>query len=462
MLDERIHAQRWLGVAVLSLVLAGTLSLVLVVGRLPVLCELFDDPLFFRRGLVVHVDLALVVWFNAFLAGLAFLVPSRRRSSRVARAGAAVAVLGVLLLLVAAGVPGAQPILANYVPAIDHPLFGAGLAVFGVGVLLAVLDPRLSPSVEAADGFFPVPPSARVGIRAGVVVVIASALTFLSSVLDTPRELPNEAYYELVAWGGGHTLQVAAVCGMLSVWLILLGRALGEDPVDRRVATVLFAVLVVPTLAGPWLALGAADDIGRQGAFTQLMRWGIFPVVLAFLALSVRALRRRPRRDGSGPLVAAFAASALLTVAGFVLGAMIRGSNTLVPGHYHAAIGAVTVVYMALTYPLLEAMGMHLPAGRMRRVVAWQPPLFGVGQAVFAVGFGIAGAAGQLRKSYGAEQHVTSWADAVGLTVMAAGGVVAVVAGVAFLVVVVRAWLGARETVEGGFRWRTESIRSSG
>src|SRR5262245_24473218 len=61
----------WFAFAVGSLVLAGTLSLLLVVGRLPFLGAVFTDPLFFKRALVVHVDLALVIWFQA--GTLAFL-----------------------------------------------------------------------------------------------------------------------------------------------------------------------------------------------------------------------------------------------------------------------------------------------------------------------------------------------------------------------------------------------------
>ena len=66
----QLDARRWCALAVGSLVVAGLLSLAVVVGRLPVLSRIIDDPLFVKRCLVVHVDLALVVWFYSFLAGL--------------------------------------------------------------------------------------------------------------------------------------------------------------------------------------------------------------------------------------------------------------------------------------------------------------------------------------------------------------------------------------------------------
>jgi len=460
---ERVHARRWLGVAVLSLVLAGMLSVALVVGRAPGLCELFTDPLFFRRGLVVHVDLALVVWFNAFLAALVFLVPSRRPVGVVARLGSTVAVVGIVLFVLAAGMPGAAPVLSNYVPAIDHPLFAVGLLAFGAGVLMALLDRRLLPGAEAGPGFFPVPASARTGVRAAALAVVLAALTFGASMLVVSRALPADTYYELVAWGGGHVLQLAGTAGMIAAWLILLSRVLGEDPVDRRLAAWLFAALLAPVLAAPALALAGPEHNGAHTAFTTIMRWGIFPVVLTFLGLCLRAVwraRRARRLPLRHPALVAFGASAALALTGFVLGALIRGANTMVPAHYHASIGAVTVAYMAVTYPLLERVGLPLPAGRTGRLIAWQPAVFAAGQLVFAVGFAIAGAGGMGRKTYATDQHVEGLSHTLGLAVMGLGGLIAVTAGVLFLWVVVRAWLGRRSDARGGLRWGIASILS--
>ena len=86
-----VDAKRWCTLAVGSLVVAGLLSLAVVVGRLPVLSRIIDDPLFFKRCLVVHVDLALVVWFYAFLAGL-LAFGARSRPGRVQTGAYALAV----------------------------------------------------------------------------------------------------------------------------------------------------------------------------------------------------------------------------------------------------------------------------------------------------------------------------------------------------------------------------------
>ncbi|MFW5921543.1 MAG: hypothetical protein ACOCUS_06860 [Polyangiales bacterium] len=471
---DRASVKRWLGTAVGSLVLAGLLSLLLVVGRLPGLHGLFTDPLFFKRCLVVHVDLALIVWFYAFFVALYLTVPTRSRPARPGRAASAVGAAGVVAMLAAAGVPAAEPVLANYVPVVDAVPFVAGLVAFAFGVLLAVLGRRLLPSDERQEGFFPTPPAARVGLRAGGIVLVLAALTFAASVLVTSRGLPPEQYYELVAWGGGHVLQFASVIGMLAAWLILLGHALGRPPIGRRTAVVLFAILVAPTLIGPLLALGGTTHASMREGFTTMMRWGIFPPVLAFIALGTRSVWRawrggelaHPLRD---PRILATSVSVLLTLTGFVIGSLIRGSNTMIPAHYHASIGAVTVAYMGVTPLLLERLGMSLPHGRRaRKLVSVQPAMFGVGQVVFAIGFGMAGSAGAARKVYGSEQQIRSLSEQIGLGVMGVGGVVAVIGGVLFLWIVIRAWVVRTEAralqAEGELQWKVaaESIRSRG
>ncbi len=45
---------------------------------MPPFDRLVSDPLFFKRGLVIHVNLALVAWFYSFIAALLFLVPGKR------------------------------------------------------------------------------------------------------------------------------------------------------------------------------------------------------------------------------------------------------------------------------------------------------------------------------------------------------------------------------------------------
>ena len=432
-------ARRWLGVAIGALLLAGLFALLLVLGRMPPFDRLVSDPLIFKRFLVVHVTLALVFWFYAYTAGLFALLPSTASRSGLWMLGGPVATVGVVMVMAAAAIDGAEPILSNYIPVIDHPLFLGGLIAFGVGLALSFMNRRLLPGAEVEEGI--IPAAARPGLRAAAICVLLALATFVGSAIATDSFLAPEARYELLFWGGGHVLQFASEAAMLSVWLILLASYLGYSPIRRNTAALLFAFLVLPVLIAPLLALQGSAQGFVRGGFTRMMEFGIFPVATTFLVLCVAALRKAARNgrfaDGGWKDVRllGFGISAGLTVLGFSLGFLIRGPNTMVPAHYHASIGGVTAAFMAVSYVLLVPLGFHALEKRKRlmRLATWQPVLFGVGQMVFAVGFGLAGMSGAARKVYGAEQASREGIEALGLFVMGVGGLVAVAGGLVFL-----------------------------
>jgi len=233
---------------------------------------------------------------------------------------------------------------------------------------------------------------------------------------------------------------------MVSVWLILLQSATRRSPISTRAATLLFLAMMVPWLTSPLLALQGTWSPGYRDGFTSLMRWSIFPVVSLFLIACLRLLweeRKAGRLDVSAlanPRISGFLVSAALTLLGFGLGAAIRGSNTMVPAHYHASIGGVTAAFMTVTYPMLHAYGCARPSPRMRRAAGWQPVVYGVGQMIFATGFGLAGVYGMSRKAYGAEQASRGLAESIGLGVMGLGGLLAIIGGILFLVIVAAIW----------------------
>ena len=450
--NDVTQSRRWLLLAASSLVVAGLLALALTLARMPPLDRLLPDPLLFRRALVVHVDLSLVVWFYSFAAALFSLLPAAGARSPLSAAAPFVALFGVFLLVGSAAVPGAAPILSNYVPVIDHPLFFAGLGAIGLGLLLAFVDPRLLAGREEPGGPAAPPCEVRPGLRAAALAVIVALLTIFASWLATPAWIDRAAYFEVLFWGGGHVLQVASEAAMVALWLWLLRGVLGRPVLPRAATAVLFGLLLAPVLVAPVLALRGTLDGAYRVGFTSLMQWGIFPVVSVFLvacAVAVVRARREGRLPSFGDArLLAFFGSAGLTVLGFVLGALIRGSNTMVPAHYHAAIGAVTCVFMGATYGLLGPLGLATPRGRLRAIARVQPLVYGVGQSVFALGFGIAGAHGMGRKVYGAEQAARGLPETIGLVVMGLGGLVAVAGGLAFLVVVIDAWRRAPARTE--------------
>jgi hypothetical protein len=226
---------------------------------------------------------------------------------------------------------------------------------------------------------------------------------------------------------------------MCSAWLLLLWR-IAPGAARGFLPALLLCWLALPTLAGPML--GARED--SAGWFTLMMQLGIFPPVLALLALlGVRLWRARGAlAPGSlrTPEFIGVATAAGMTLLGFILGALISGQNTLIPAHYHVSIGAVTATYMAVIMAMLPDFGYAISA-RMRRTAAWQPLVFGVGQVVMALGFG---AAALERKVYGAEQVVQSTGEIVAMSIMGVGGAIALAGGLMFVVVIFASRRGSR------------------
>ncbi len=427
----------WFLFAIGSLVLAGLLSLTLVVGRIPGLGVIFTDPLFFKRALVVHVDLALVVWFQAGAAAFLGLAFGGAMSRRAVGLAFALGGAGVAGMLAGALMPGAQPVLANYVPVIDHPVFLTGLAAWFAGTGIFFTAVLLMPAARARH----LPDDAVVALRVAAAGNLIALATFLVAWRTTLTGLPPIGYYELVMWGGGHALQAANVAAMLGLWLLLLHRWSGREVLSPSASRWLLSVLVAPHAALPFLALGGTSTPAYIETATQLMRWTLFPVITIVLGLSVRhvALHRRDGDSASRDYrLVGLAGSAALIVLGLILGAFIRGSNTLVPGHYHAAIGAVTLALMTAAYEFCALTSAADAVQRALRGAKLQLLTFGVGQAVFAVGFGLAGVYGLGRKQYGAEQHVRTLGEYLGLGVMGVGGILAVAGGLLFLAAMLR------------------------
>jgi hypothetical protein len=316
-------------------------------------------------------------------------------------------------------------------------VFVLGVALFGCSVGLGFFDRRMLPSNE--DSL--IPPDARPGLRLAAIAYLLMIVTILGAWLTQSPGLTPLQYYERLFWGGGHVQQWANVLAMVASWLFLLSLIIRKPVLNPKLATLLFAVLAAPTLAGPVLT---AANMPPQD-FTQMMRWGIFPVVSIFLLLCVHSLWSARGTLSHGALHRAaftgFATSAGMTVAGFIMGSMIRGETTLVPAHYHMSLGGVTTAFMAAVLELLGDLGAPLPSARARKWAAIQPVLYGGGMAMMAIGFAFAGS---LRKTYGTEQVVRGTSEWVGLVTMGIGGVISTVGGVAFLVILFVAVRAAR------------------
>jgi len=385
----RLPLEWWL-LALLALGASTVCAVILIVARLP---SLALGPGVFRTALVLHVDLAVLVWFLAVAAGLWNVAAPRhgRRALAISRGGAGLAGGGVAAMLLAPLLGEPRPILANYVPLLDGWLFFFGLAVFLGGVCLAAGAAGAAVAGRRGEPGLAAPWQRAVG-AAGLAFGLAVAVFLLAQAGAGPAVTLEERL-----WGGGHVLQIVHSLMLMGAWLYLGAPALQQLAVGHRLVSGLIALELLAALADLALSLVFPVDSPeyRQG-FTEVMRWASWPAPVC-LALGLLVGYRRLARTVGWRLGDVYVvASIALFGLGCLVGAGIRGETTAVPAHYHGTVGAVTLAYMVWARCWLERLALPLGGCRLWR---WQPLIYGAGIALMVLGLAWAGGLGVPRKA---------------------------------------------------------------
>jgi cytochrome c oxidase subunit I len=434
---DRTLARGWLNLALAALIGSGLFSVLLVAARTPGLNAWLPAGDFFRIALVVHVDLSVLVWFVA-IAGLLWSLNLREapRWRALGVSSLALCALGALGMAAAAFISPGDAVMANYIPMLDSASFRAALLVFTGGALLFVLRSlaQAAPVGIALSGTG----ALRFGLHASVVAAAVALIAFAWALAVVPRELPSKAYYEILFWGGGHALQFTWTLMMLVAWLALARACDARVLLSPRIVLLLFAIALASVFVTPLAYLmHDVSTVEHREMHTWGMRFGgglaIAPLVLA---VSIAMFPKRELQDTQRPLRAALLASMLLFIAGGLIGLTIAGSNVKIPAHYHGCIVGVTLALMGLVFHLLPQLGYAAPRGRL--AVA-QPWLYGTGQLMHVTGLVWSGGYGVQRKVAGAEQVLRSTGEIAGMGLMGLGGLLAIVGGLLFVVVVLRA-----------------------
>jgi len=444
---RKMLAMAWLALGLMALLASGLFSVLLVLSRTPQLQTLFPVADFFRVALVVHVDLSVLVWFLAF-GGTLWTLSGTTRFKLLAWCAFTLATFGTLTMCIAPFVEAATPVMANYVPVLDGKVFLAGLLAFGSGIALLCVRSMLaaSPVGVRISGTG----ALRFGLNAAMVATAVAAFAFAWSLAVVPCSIDSRAYYELVFWGGGHVLQFAYTLLMLVGWIWLASSLENGLHLSPRVVTFLFAIALLAVFLTPITYLAYdVTSIEHHWAQTLLMRYGgglVIPPVAIAVLWSLWPLRQLPAE--TRPLRSSLIASLVLFSAGGIIGFMISGSNVRIPAHYHGCIVGVTLAMMGMVYQLLPQLGFAAPRSRS---AALQPYVFGGGQLLHIVGLVWSGGYGVQRKVAGAEQVLRSSQETWGMGIMGLGGLVAIVGGIMFLVIVMRS---LRKSVKAyGERW---------
>ncbi|MBF0627732.1 MAG: cytochrome C oxidase subunit I [Magnetococcales bacterium] len=431
--SARRLAVGWLALALYSLIGAGLVVILILVARMPVIHDLMPWTGSFKTALVVHVDLSVLVWFLSF-AGLLACFNLREGSGRIGLLALGVAATGAVLITFSPFLGIDAPFMNNYVPVLENGAFFLGLILFlaGIGVmsLYALVVARPSEGWSSGAG------ALRLGLRSGLAILILSLLFWVWSYATLPKGLEGVSRYEALFWAGGHVLQFTHTQLVIIAWLWLATVAGGAVPLTPRVTAFLLLLGALPVVVAPFLhGQFAPGDPNFQVGFADLMKYGggvaALPTGLAaFLAW------KKADRASYPPLRVALLLSLVLFGVGGGIGFLIQGVNVTIPSHYHGSIVSVTVAYMGLTYHLLPALGFQRPDATWATRQLW---LYSGGSLLHVFGLAWSGMLGVQRKTAGEAQGLETLVKKVAMGVTGAGGLIAVIGGILFLVLCYRA-----------------------
>jgi cytochrome c oxidase subunit 1 len=431
---------RWLWLGVAALAIAGIFAIALVAARTPQLATLTQ---LFSVALVVHVDLSVLIWFLC-IGGMGW-------SALIARAGkpwpywqpAAFYLVLTATVLIALS-PLSQPwdvIKSNYIPVLDNELFLLGLTLLAAGlcvVLLPLLVAYARPSVRRALSYVDLG-----WLYAGFITTLALAAFFLSGK-TLPTDVPRAEQLEILFWAGGHLLQFAYCALMMASWLLLVKQITGKELKSFGVF-IAYALLTAGAIASFAAFAFYPTDIDAQHAHhMRVMRegLGLGPIVMAALIILFLFAHEIKGRTA---YLSALITSLLLFASGGVLGLMISGQNVTIPAHYHGSIVGVTLALMGAAYAMLPQFGYSSAA--KSRMAFWQPIVYAAGQLMHIGGLAYSGGYGVLRKTPDAIETL-SMNVKISMGIMGLGGLLAIIGGLMFVVVMGRAYMGKRRVAK--------------
>ena len=428
----------WLTLALVSLVIGGLFVVLVVLSRTPAIQDIIPWVDFFKTALVVHVDMTVLVWFLAF-AGTLWSLGSQQSCKFCGWLPISLAALGMLGMTLAPFVGEGNPLMNNYVPVLQSPFFLISLVVFGAGFSVQILNGLLSsrPVGRYMNG----PAALRFGLITSLVAALFSVLALAWSYSLIPDSIEGEHYYELLFWGGGHVLQFTHTQLMMVVWLWLATVSGVTVLATSRVIMFLFVLGVAPVLLTPVIYFAyPVESPHHLINFTWLMMYGgglaVLPLGLMLLASLIGA--GKPDQAFRAERSALFFSILLFGIGG-VIGFMISGSNVSIPAHYHGNIVGVTIAFMGISYYLLPKLGFNKPAGKW---ALRQPTIYGTGQVIWVLAMAYTGGRGIQRKTAGAEQGLQTLGDQIAMGIMGIGGIIAIIGGVIYLVVMYKAMFG--------------------
>ena len=434
----------WFALALAALGFSALFAVVLVAARTPFLGH---GAAWFRTALVLHVNLAVTVWFLAAAAGIWSLAAGKGGWLRWSAFAASLA--GTLAMLVTPLVGRAPPILSNYTPLLDHSLFVGGLVLFGAGAAVTGLCALFESGQKEKCVW-------RTPAKLAVLALLAAVAVFLLDILHAPAAPARAVSIDDLMWGGGHSLQFVHVLLLMAAWRALGDEALARVAGLRALVPWCFFLALLPIVAGPVISLvHQAGTVESRALFTSVMRWGTWPGAAMFVFVMAAGFLRLRRERKLTEDEHALLLSLALFATGCVLGANIRGDSLMVPAHYHATVGAVTLAYLVWMRQLAASLGVAAPGLLPTRKL---PLLYGAGILVLVAGLAAGGSLGVPRKAPHIDLSLDNASYLAAMGTAGVGGFVALAAVAAMVFLGFRAAYRSRSAGKG----RRKDVRAWG
>lgn len=442
---DRQQLWRWSMLAVLSLAVAGLTIIPFLLSKTVLRDESFVwIHAFGPNGLVVHVAMSFAVWFLTMFAALNMAMvpivdgeegnPSAGR--RADQAGSLLAAIGTILILLAAFLDRGEATLNDYIPVIIDPYYYAGLALLGAGILLSALRMIIGLRRVTETTIDEIPVLLAAGLL--YVAAVIGGLIAMIQLADAPLDFD---YNQRLLWGAGHLLQFVNVGLILVACSVLHRRAFNAPMVSGRFLKWTSGLLLLGGLAGlGFYGVFPVSTARHLAAFTDLQYGLGLPVALVLLAVGSALWCRRAQWSVSDPAALSLLSAFLVFGVGAFLGLFVDGTDTRTPAHYHGVIGGLNLAFIGLFYAwFLPLLGRTLVT---KKLVSTQIILYALGQLLFVIGMFAAGGMGETRKTTGSGIDLDNTAAILASGIREFGGALAVIGGLLFIVIALKALLG--------------------
>ncbi|MGE5506565.1 MAG: cbb3-type cytochrome c oxidase subunit I [Actinomycetota bacterium] len=473
--------------AIVVLALGGLFGLLVVLTRWPSVHLLPADM--FYMALTAHGIDILIVWCIFFEVALmyfasAILLGSRLAAPKMGWVSYALMVLGAAITNWKVLEGNSSVMMTSYVPMQADPLFYLGLILFAVGALIACFiflgTLVVAKEEKTYEGSIPlVTFGALTACIIAIYTIASGAIILIPTLLWSVGLISHidPLMYKVVWWGMGHSSQQINVAAHIAVWYAIAAILFGAKPLSEKVSRMAYLTYIF------FLQIASAHHLLVEPGLSSSYKifntsYGMYLAVLGSMihGLTVpgcieAAQRKKGFNKGlfewlrkapwgnpvfSGMFLSLVMFGFLGGISGVTMGVEqinIMIHNTIyVPGHFHGTVAVgTTLAFMALTYFLVPVLfGREIVAPGLAKL---QPYLFGLGMGVFSLFMMGAGTLGVSRRhwdmAFSEAPHAFSYPPAAYLMmgIVGVSGVIAVVGGALFVLIIVASVLFGKKVV---------------